>query len=242
MREIKFNTSNPSGVQRGLNGWFSGFCPSNGIANAKNKQANSTIAEKKEWQNKYNSLRNGQQASEWGDLKNEVTRLEKLIQEEKITLQQEKDVADALGLGAWCNGAVSKRKRAEAALSAAQRALGIVKGSYQTLERQQKEGIKRASEVIVVNKKTLESIKQQVQVVKQKVADYKVKRDEEKLAKEAQAAADLNSEKKINTASFLSKENTPLIIGGIAIVGAVVYFTNKNKKQKRKRNIKKVKA
>lgn len=244
-KEIEFNTgvdTSPN-YQKGMAGWFSGFCPSNGIADSKYKQTNSVHAEKLEWDKKYASLQNGNQAAEWADLKNEVARLEKLIQEEKTVLSQENSIADALGLGslsAWCNGAVSRRKRAEAALSQAQKELGIIKGSYQTLEKQQKEGIAKASEVIVANTKTLEGIKQQIKVVRQKIAEYKAQRDAEKIAKQAQVAAEANNPKKINTAGFLSKENAPLVVGGLVLVGTVLYFNNK--KKERKSNLKKVKA
>lgn len=241
-RKIEFNTDRGSTSYQdvALAGWFSGFCPSNGIADRLNKKAKSILAEKSEWDKKYTDLENGRQAIEWADLKKEVARLEKLIQDEKLKLQQEQGIADSLGLGAWCNGAVSRRKKAEAALSAAVKALGTIKGSYQTLERQQKEGIAKASEVIESSTKTLESLIQQVQSVKQKIAEYKAQRDAEKIAKEAQIAAEANNPKKINTAGFISKENAPLVVGGLVLVGTVLYFSNK--KKERKSNLKKVKA
>jgi len=243
MNRIEFNTSGDVNRPQnyGLNGWFSGFCPSNGIADRLNKQAKSVLAEKTEWEKKYAALENGQQASEWVSLKEEVARLEKLIQQEKQALQQEQGIAEALGLGAFCNGAVSRRKKAEAALRDAENALGTVKGAYETLERQQKEGIARASEVIETNNQTLEALKQQVAAVKQKVANYKAQRDAEKAAKEAQAVADTNGVKKINTAGFLSKENAPLVIGVVLLSGTALYLYNQ-KKGKRKSNIKKVTA
>ena len=240
MRRIEFDTSGDVS-QYGLNGWFDSFCPSNGIADSLNKKTKSVLAEKAEWDKKYNALKNGQQASEWASLKKEIARLEQLIQKEKLALQQEQGIADALGLGAWCNGAVSRRKKAEAALRDAEKALGTIKGAYQTLEKQQTEGIARASEVIEENQKTLESLKKQIAAVKQKVADYKAKRDAEKIAKEAQAKADLANAKKVNTAGFLTKENTPWIVGGVLLTGTAIYLATK-KKGKRKSNIKKVQA
>ncbi len=244
-RIVEFNTSGDVNRPQnyGLNGWFSGFCPSNGIAKRLNKQTQSVLAEKTEWEKKYAALENGQQASEWASLKEEVARLEKLIQQEKQALQQEQGIADALGLGAWCNGAVSKRKKEEAALRDAENALGTVKGAYETLERQQKDGIARASEVIEASNQTLEALKQQVSGVKQKIANYKAQRDAEKAAKEAQAAnaTQLVEGKKINTAGFLSKENAPIVIGGVLLAGTALYLYNK-KKEKRKSNIKKVTA
>lgn len=234
---IEFNTVNDVN-RNALNGWFDGFCPSNGIADKNNKKVKSTLAEKGEWDKRYTALKNGQQASEWAELKKEVARTQQLIDEETQKLNQEKGIADALGLGAWCNGAVSRRKKSEAALSSAQKALGLIKGSYQTLERQQKEGITRASEVIESNKKTLEVLKQQLAAVKQKIAAYKAQRDAEKIAKEKAAIEAANS-KKISQAGFLNKENMPLVIGGVLLAGTALYFSNK---KKGKSNIKKVQA
>lgn len=227
--------------QGSLNGWFSGFCPSNGIADKNNKKVKTVLAEKAEWDKKYTSLENGQQASEWGDLKNEVARTQQLIDEEKRNLQQEKSIADALGLGAFCNGAVSKRKKSEKALSDAEKSLGEIKGAFEVLERQQKEGISRASEVIETNNATLQALKSEVSAVKGKITAYKAQRDAEKIAKEQQALADAKDPKKISQAGFLSKENAPLVIGGLLLAGTVIYFTNK-KKEAKKRKIKKVTA
>ncbi|TDQ22757.1 hypothetical protein [Tenacibaculum caenipelagi] len=243
---IEFNTD--GNVRRpvyyGLNGWFDGFCPSNGIADKLNKQARSALAEKAEWDARLTELENGQQASEWASLKQEVARLENLIQKENQELQKENAIAEALGigLGAWCKGAVAKRQKAETALKDAQSALGTVKGAYETLERQQKEGIARASEVIESSNATLESLKQQVATVKEKIAVYKAERDEERALKEAQIAAETaENEKKINAAGFLTKENAPVVIGVVLLAGTGIYFYNK-KKSKGKSNIKKVTA
>lgn len=244
---IEFNTGNDFRQQPpALNGWFSGFCPSNGIADRLNKQTHSALVEKKRWDSAYARLANGEEASEWADAKREILHTEKIIEEEKLKLKQEQEISIGLGLGAWCNGAVSKRKKAEASLRAAENALGTIKGSYETLKRQQTDGIKRSSEVILANNKTIESIRKQTEVVKVKIAKYKAERDAEKVA---QAKADTEAAsvaagavKKINTAGFVSKENLPLIAGGVLLVGVAVYLNNRKKKGKRKSNIKKVAA
>lgn len=228
----------------GLAGWFDGFCPSNGIADDLNRKRAGVVKQTEEWQAKYDALENGTQASEWADLKQEVARLEEIVKEEKRKLGQEKGVADALGLGAWCNGAVSKRKKAETALRDAENALGQIKGAYETLENQQTEGIKEANRVIVDYKKVIETIQKETEVVKQKIAKYKAQREADKIAQQSQANVDANAPKKLNMAGFASKENLPMLLGGVLLLGTVVYFNKKNKELKavKKTRVKKVTA
>lgn len=235
MKRLEFDSV---GSHTGLGGWFDGFCPSNGIADKAIKARKSVEAETAEWQKKYNLLKSGTQANEWADLKSEVARTEKEIQAEKQKLSQENAIADALGigLGAFCNGAVSRRKKAEAALRDAEKSLGVIKGSYQTLEKQQREGIAKASQVIEQNNATIESLRKQVEAVKVKIANYKAQRDAEKQALANENAA-ADSSVKINKASFLSKDNLPLVIGAALLTGGIIYAV---KVKKGKKTVKKI--
>ncbi|CAA0177273.1 conserved hypothetical protein [Tenacibaculum maritimum] len=214
----------------GLHGWFDGFCPSNGIADRLNNQAKGVWAQKAEWDKKYEVLKNGKQAAEWESLKKEVRRLEEEIKAEQQKLAQEEGIADALGLGAWCNGAVSRRKKAEESLRNAEKSLGHIKGAFQTLERQQTEGIKGASTVIAENEKKLLAIKKSITVVKQKIARYKAERDHKAQQAAANATAAQASKARKNDLVGKLKENAPLIIGGIALLTAVVYVKKSQSK------------
>lgn len=209
----------------GLNGWFDGFCPSNGIADRLNRQAKGVWGQKSEWDKKYKALKNGKQAAEWESLKQEVRRLEDEIKTEQQQLAQETGIADALGLGAWCNGAVSKRKKAEESLRSAEKSLGHIKGAFQTLEKQQTEGIKEANEVIAENQQKIAVIKKEIAVVKQKIANYKAERDNKaKMVANATPVAVQNAKTKSIVGTL--KENAPLIIGGLAV--ATVFLMARN--------------
>ena len=214
-------------VPYGLYGWFDGFCPSNGIASRLNNQAKGVWAQKAEWDNKYKALQNGRQAAEWESLKKEVRRLEQAIKAEQQQLAQEEGIADALGLGAWCNGAVSKRKKAEESLRNAEKSLGHIKGAFQTLEPQQTQGIKEANAVIKANQQKLNAIKQSIVQVKQKIAKYKAERDHEKAQAANATPAEVSNANKKRIAG-IAKENAPLILGGLALLGAVVYLNKKS--------------
>lgn len=228
----RFNSSG------GLSGWFDGFCPSKGIAEDTERKTRNVLAEKKSWDAAYNHIKNGAQAAEWADLKIEIADSEKIIKLEKQKLQQEKEIASSLGLGAFCNGAVSRRKKAETSLRSAENSLGQIKGAYNTLQRQQTDGIRRASEVIITNKKTIEDLKKQIVVVKQKIATYKAERDKIKLENEA-ALKSANAPVKTKVTNFFSKENLPLIGGIIFGTGVIIYLRTKKKKNN-KGKVKKV--
>ncbi|WP_299134581.1 hypothetical protein [uncultured Tenacibaculum sp.] len=206
----------------GLNGWFDGWCPSKGIAERLEGQGRTVAAQKAEWDKKYANLQKGKEALEWSDLKKEVQRLEGIIEKETLNLQKEQGIAEALGLGAWCNGAVARRKRAETFLRNIENGLGQVKGAYQTLENQQTQGIRLAGETIEKHKQAIAELKRKVGVLQQKIIVYKAKRDNE-------AISNKQSDK---NASILGKvtENAPLILGVLAVGGAVYYYTNKKKK------------
>lgn len=227
----EFDTINKHPTQ--LNGWFDGFCPSNGIADRLNNQAKGVWAQKAEWDTKMENLKNGQQAAEWESLKKEVRRLETVLKEEQIQLNQEQGIADALGLGAWCNGAVSKRKKAEESLRNAEKALGEIKGAFETLERQQTEGIKQASEVIAVNKTKVEAIKRKIVVLREKIARYKAERDHTIQTDQNASAVDKHNAKTKSLVGKL-KENALPIAGGIALISAVLYSRKNKPKGKRK--------
>ncbi len=227
----EFDTLNKHPIA--LHGWFDGFCPSNGIADRLNNQAKGVWAQKAEWDTKMENLKNGKQAAEWESLKKEVRRLEQELKSEQIKLNQEQGIADALGLGAWCNGAVSKRKKAEESLRSAEKSLGEIKGAFETLERQQTEGIKQASQVIVENKTKVEAIKRQIVVLREKIARYKAERDH-KIKIEQNAS--LVEKQNAKTQSFVGKlkENALPILGGIALVSAFVYVQRSSPKKRRK--------
>lgn len=230
MKVVEFDTGIVA-RNNGLNGMFDSFCPSNSIASKLNKKRQSVLAEKLEWDDKFKELENGQRASEWADLKGEVQRTQLLIDSERALLDQEKAISEALGLGAWCNGAVSKRKKAEASLSDAEKSLGEIKGAFEVLERQQKEGIERASEVIDSNNEVLRVLKLELSSIKAKIENHKAQRDAEKRAEDKQKMLEAQQVQKTGKIGFLKKENAPLIVGGVLLVGAVVYFSvKKNKK------------
>ena len=219
----------------GLAGWFDGFCPSNGIADRLKNQAKGVWGQKQEWDVKMRGLENGKQAAQWESLKAEVRRLETTLKAEQQKLTQEKGIADALGLGAWCNDAVSKRKKAQESLRDAEASLGAVKGAFQTLERQQSQGIATASKVIATHKKQIEVLQQEVAAIKQKIAAYKAQRDHEQ-----QAAAQGASNQEMQQAqkdSFMGqlKENAPLLLGGIALASVLFYVNGKGASSKKKK-------
>ncbi len=228
----EFNTINTHPTI-GLHGWFDGFCPSNGIADRFKNQAKGVWAQKAEWDRKMQALKNGKQAAEWESLKKEVRRLEEQIKNEQIKLNQEKGIADALGLGAWCNGAVSKRKKAEESLRDAEKSLGQVKGSFQTLENQQRQGIKTANQVIASNRTKLEAIKGQIVVLRQKIAKYKAERDNKVVTTPNQNPIKAQNAKTKSMVGKL-KENALPIVGGLALVGAFVYIQTSKPKTKKK--------
>lgn len=222
----EFDTINPH-QSYGLNGWFSGFCSSNGIADRLNSQARGVWGQKATWDKNYNALKNGKQAAQWESLKKEVRRLEAEIKSERLKLVQEKEIATNLGLGLFCKSAISKRKKAEESLQSASTALGHIKGAFQTLENQQRQGITQANGVITTNKKNLQAIKDEIVMVKKKIAVYKAQRDN-KAKEQAQSVAEKNKAGKQDVVGKL-KENSTLIIGGIALVTALIYLNKKRK-------------
>ncbi|CAM1355865.1 hypothetical protein [Tenacibaculum halocynthiae] len=227
MRYEEFDTVSP---QTGLSGWFDGFCPSNKIADDLVRKSRGTWGQQAEWKRKMDALKIGPQQAEWESQKEEVRRLDRELKEERRNLEQEREISLALGLGAWCNGAVSRRKKAEESLSVAEKALGEIKGAFELLEKQQTEGIKEASVLIKENQQKLALIKQEIKTIKVKIEVYKAKRDNQ----QQNLATTTQEKSKAKKASIVGKvtENAPLIIGVIAVVGAIVYVKN-NKKTKR---------
>ncbi|MGG8495953.1 LPXTG cell wall anchor domain-containing protein [Tenacibaculum sp. TC6] len=207
-----------------LAGWFDGFCPSNGIADDLERKARDINAQKAEWDKKYKALETGARAAEWAELKKDIIELEDKVEKLTLELQKEQGIIDALGigLGAWCNGAVTRRRNAENALRQAEQALGQIKGAYLTLEKQQNEGIKIGGENIVKLKETIKELENKILAAQQKIAAYKANRDNKTVSEDQ---ADKNSAIKGQL-----KENAPLIIGGIALLGLAFYVV-KNKKK-----------
>ncbi|SOU87848.1 hypothetical protein [Tenacibaculum dicentrarchi] len=246
MKNIQFDT--------GLNGGLAGACPSKDIARRLEAQTRDALANKSEWKRKYESLKNGEQAKQWASLKIEITNQEKTIKAEQLKLKQEKEVADALGLNGWfsnigkslCKKSIKRREHAENSLKDAENHLGRITGSYNTLDRQQNEGIRRAGEVVLKNKATIAQLKKEIQAVKTKIAKYKAERDSIKKAEaqaQAQAQASVTAPK-VNSAGILSKKNLPIIAGAL-FLGGVLYFSKNGKKTttiKRKKVTKKVSA
>ncbi|MEY8860174.1 hypothetical protein, partial [Tenacibaculum singaporense] len=109
----------------------------------------------------------------------------------------------------------------------AEKSLGHIKGAFQTLERQQTQGIKEANAVIKANQQKLNAIKQSIVQVKQKIAKYKAERDHEKAQAANATPAEVSNANKKRIAG-IAKENAPLILGGIALLGAVVYLNKKS--------------
>ncbi|MCG8838592.1 hypothetical protein G1K37_09515 [Tenacibaculum dicentrarchi] len=250
MKNIQFDT--------GLNGGLAGACPSKDIARRLEAQTRDVLAQKDEAQRKYDALKNGKQASQWASLKIELSNQNKTIKAEQLKLKQEKEVADALGLG-WfgtklfknvgkslCKKLIKRRERAENSLKEAENHLGRITGSYNTLDRQQNEGIRRAGEFVLKNKATIAQLKKEIQAVKTKIANYKIERDNIKRAEaqaQAQAQASVTAPK-VNSAGILSKKNLPIIAGAL-FLGGVLYLSKNGKKTttiKRKKVTKKVSA
>jgi len=230
-----FTVKDPRAFHTSLNGWFDGLCPSNGIADKMNKKAKGVWAQQEEYKKKLNSLKNGAQAAEWENLKKQVRKLDDDLKNYQRDLEKELAIASAIGvdttgLGAWCNGAVSKRKKAEASLREAEKALGEVKGAMQTLERQQNDGIKEAGLVIQQNQQRIEAVKNKIRAVQTKIEVFKAKRDNAQ--QEITSGAGKSNAKKSDLIGQV-KENAPLIIGGLVAVGTGVYLYNNRKKPKR---------
>ncbi|MBE7671572.1 hypothetical protein F7649_10655 [Tenacibaculum piscium] len=243
MKYIEFDTG---GSDTGLNGWT--LCTSKKQAESLESQTRDVLAQKDEWNRKYSALENGKQASEWAGLKIELANLEKTIKAETLKLKQEQSIADSLGLAGACSKHINRRKRAENSLRDASNSLGDVKGRYTLLGKQQTEGIRRSSEVILTNKKTIAQLKNQLQAVKTKIANYKIERDNIKRAEaQTQAQAQANASvtaPKVNSAGILSKKNLP-ILAGVLFLGGVLYFSKNGKKTttiKKKKVTKKVSA
>ncbi|WP_299840511.1 hypothetical protein, partial [uncultured Tenacibaculum sp.] len=76
-----------------LNGWFDGFCPSNGIADDLNRKAKGIWAQHKHAESRIEALKNGKQAAEWENLKNEVRKLDDELKELNRELETEKAIA-----------------------------------------------------------------------------------------------------------------------------------------------------
>ncbi|CAM1374393.1 Probable transmembrane protein of unknown function [Tenacibaculum litopenaei] len=228
-----------------LNGWFDGFCPSNGIADDLQRKADGIWNAYHAENRKLEALKKGKQAAEWASLKKEVARLDAEIKEHQRDLEKEKAIAlaigaDITGLGAWCNGAVSRRKKAEESLRSAEQHLGKVRGALNTLNKQQTEGIKTAGELITKNKQRIEQIKGQINQIKIKIEAYKLQRDNER-----KQAAITNQEKKEAGKTDLKeklKENAPWIVGGVLLATAGVLYLRKEKKKTKKASVKKVAA
>ena len=218
----------------GLGGLFSGFCSSNGIANTLNKRADGVWAQHAEHKKKLEALKNGSQAAEWESLKKEVRRLAEVLEAEERNLEQERAIAAAIGLGFLCKKAISRRKQAQAALDAANKALGEVKGAFQTLQVQQTTGIKEASKVIVENQAKIDTMRAKVAETKAKIAAYKAERDNEKQAQANATQEEVSAIKKSNIMGKV-KDNAPLIIAGVAVIGAIAYAKRNKKKTTRKK-------
>ncbi|WP_299673275.1 hypothetical protein [uncultured Tenacibaculum sp.] len=227
-----------------LNGWFDGFCPSNGIADDFTRKAKGVWAQEKNLQSQIEALKNGKQAAEWENLKNHVRKLDDELKELNRELEKEKAIAAGIGvdmtaLGAWCNGAVSRRKKAEASLREAEKALGIVKGALSTLMKQQGQGIVETAKVIQINKKKIEQVKGEIQKVQNAIEVFKAERDNER----KELAKNQTEKDKALKSDLMGKvkDNLPLIIAGTAVIAAGVVHYRRTKKSKKK-TVKKVEA
>ncbi len=231
MRFEEFDTAT---ARTGLSGWFDGFCPSDGIADNLIKKSAGVWVKIKTAQKELEGLKNGAQSAEWEDVKNDVRRLDTELKKLQREFEQELTIASAIGvdttgLGAWCNGAVSRRKKAEASVRAAEKFYGEVSGELNTLKSQQTQGIKEASSVILQTNSKIEILKNKIQAVKTQIEIFKAKRDNQQQTLTSNSQGN-DKAKKENLEGKL-KENAPLIIAGMAILGAIVYVQN-NKKQR----------
>lgn len=228
-----------------LNGLFDGFCPSNGIAKDLERKATEIWTIHHHEKQKLAKMKNGAKAAEWASLQKELQRLDDIVKEQERILEQEKAIAlavgaDITGLGAWCNEAVSRRRKAEESLRSAEQHLGKVRGEINTIHKQHTEGIRAASETMPKQKARIEKIKRNIAAVKKSVAVFKAKRDHER-----KQAAITNQEKKEAGKTDLKeklKENAPWIVGGVLLATAGVLYLRKEKKKTKKASVKKVAA
>ncbi len=228
-----------------LNGWFDGFCPSKGIAENLNKKAAGVRAQTASYEKTLESVKNGKQAAQWEALKNQMRILDKEIKKLRQDLENEKTIAAGIGLdistlGAWCNGAVSARKKAEESLQAAEKELGKIKGIITTIQNQQRYGIVEAFKTIKENKKNISELKSKIENVKTKITEFKAARDNER-KENAKNEVDKKTATKSDILGKL-KENALPIAGGLAVVTAGFLYMRNKKKKRKKKTTKKVEA
>ncbi|WP_275552711.1 hypothetical protein [Tenacibaculum piscium] len=237
MKYIEFDT--------GLNGGLNGACASEDYAKQNELKTRSVLAQKDEAQRKYDALKNGDLQKMWNSNLIEIANQEKVIKAEKLKLQQEKTVADSLGLG-WfgsklvknigksvCKKSIKRNERAINSLADAENLLGNIQGAYYDKFLQLKEGKIENQMIISKNKETIAQIQKELQAVKTKIANYKIERDNIKRAEaQTQAQAQANASvtaPKVNSAGILSKKNLP-ILAGVLFLGGVLYFSKNGKK------------
>lgn len=227
--------------RQSLNGWFDGFCPSNGIAENLERAANNKLVEFNNTREDLESLKNGKLQQDWENEQKQVKLLEAKVLTLQKQLKQEKAISKALGLGAWCNGAVARRKRAEITLNTIIANTNKIKGEIETLKKQQTEGLNEARKTHAQRQKEIADLSAEINRVKKKIQDYKTQRDnlkKEAVAKELQQKEnELKNEKNKLSKTRLArtvKENGFFLLGVGAVLGVVVYM-GKSKKKKNKK-------
>lgn len=222
-----------------LNGWFDGFCPSNGIADGLERQANNKRVEFNNTKKDLERLKNGKLQQDWENEKKQVRILEAKVLKLQRDLKQEIAISKALGLGAWCNGAVARRNRAQHNLNNIIADINRVRGEIKILKKQQTEGLNEARKTHAQKQKEIADLSAEINRVKKKIQDYKVKRDN--LKKEAVEKELKNKEKELQQEQGkLSKtrlarsikENGFFLLGIGAVLGVVVYMGKSKKKKK----------
>lgn len=223
----------------GLHGWFDfkWACPSNGIADGLNNQSATAEAQTKEYLAKVQTIKTGYLQSEIQTEEKLLVELDKKIVEKRTLLEQEQAKLKARGLGAFCQGAVTKRRNAERRLKEAQRLLGEAKKDVDRQTQNKKDRLTELRKLNDAKRKEIAVLDEKIAKSKQELAQL---RQAEILKKQAQEMA-LQKQtmlaeqtQKVQKASVLGGSNKTLLLGLLG-VGAIVYFTRQPVKVKRVR-------
>lgn len=205
-----------------LGGWFSGFCPSNGIADRLNRQSRDADKQRKEFERKLENLKNAPAQHEIQQYETMKKQKEKELSRVKKELEQITQIAEVQGLGAWCNGAVKRRESAERKLKESQEQLGEAKERYNNLVNRHKNYLPRLRKIVDDIQNEINEVLSEIKKVKQRIEDKKkaellkqqaeqMRINKEKLQAEASAS--------VQTAGFGGMSmNTLLLVGAVATV------------------------
>lgn len=206
------------------------FCPSNRIAKDNELKARTLWSVHNVHLRELESLKKGEAQKELQEAKKTTRKLNKKLLTLIEDLKKEKEIANALGLGAWCNGAVARRKRAENDVANATLQIGKIKGEIEVLRSGQTTGLD-------VEKKTQKTIRKEIKEKEQEIADVKAKIQEYKDKRDRQKQKDiLNKEKtavtkSLKTAGFGIKNNKMLLLGMVVAGATLIYYGTSEKKE-----------